>query len=76
MASIASTAPLDVKRLPPLLLRCEVACLARCTTKTVAKAEHAGLLVPARPNRSGGATRTLYRREDVLRWLGLDEAAR
>jgi len=63
--------PLDLTRLPPLLLRTEVARLGRCTTRTVARAEAAGLLPAARPNRAGGSTRTLYRREDVLAWLGL-----
>ena len=62
---------LDPSRLPALLLRTEVARLARCTTRTVQRAEAAGLLPAVRPHR-GGSTRVLYRREEVLAWLGIE----
>ena len=61
----------DICSLPPLLLRTEVARLARCTTRTVQRAEAAGLL-PAVRRHYGGSSRTLYLREDVLSWLGLE----
>ncbi len=62
---------LELSKLPPLMLRAEVARFARCTTRTVQRAEAAGLLPAARPHR-GGSTRVLYRREDVLAWLGIE----
>jgi DNA-binding transcriptional MerR regulator len=52
-----------------MMLRTEVAEFARCTTRTVQRAEALGLLRAAR--KGAGSTRTLYRREDVLAWLGI-----
>lgn len=63
--------PIEVDRLPLLLKRTEVARLARCCIRTIQRAESLGELPVAR--RGSGSTRTLYRRADVLRWLGLDE---
>ena len=74
MDSANQTSPIfDTIDLPLLLLREEVAQLGRCSTRTVARAEVAGELPVAKPHRRG-AERPLYRRGDVLRWLGLAES--
>lgn len=64
----------DFSELPLLLIRPEVAQLGRCSERTVIRAEHRGQLPAVRVNH-GRCVRVLYRRTDVLRWLGLDEVA-
>ena len=64
----------DIESLPPLMTRAMVACLAHCHPRTVARAQALDLLPAARPHQSG-STRVLYRREDVLTWLGVRETA-
>lgn len=68
MSQMVAPDVLDISHLPPLLKRREVAALARCSPQTIRRATLDGELKAARalPHRPA-----LYRREDVLRWLGL-----
>lgn len=63
-------AVLDLRYLPPLLTRAQVARLRQCSERSIFRAEAAGVL-PAM--RSPGSPLVRYRREVVLRWLGLSE---
>jgi len=49
---------------PALLKRAEAAQVSRCCTRTIARAQASGLLGAVRG-------RTLIRREDLARWLGV-----